>query len=357
MSIFSPVVDGTAVSLTERLRLRATVDRSIRGYLDAQGLLEVHVPSMVPVPGMEEHLTAFQVSSPHRSTWQPRWLHTSPEFAIKEMFGQIEADVYCLARVYRDEPTDRQHAPEFTMLEWYRHDADYHVLMRDVEALIRTVVQDVTGTQRPQLVGQHAAIDLDAPFRRISWVEAFAPFLSSDPLTARRNEWAEALRAHGIHPDADWDLETLCSMLWAEVIEATFVDQAVILYGFPADQAALARLSADDPQVAERFEVYVPGPWDRAPGWGGIEVANAFSELIDPVEQRARFERCMQRRSEMGVPPFSMPEDLLAGLEEMGTTAGIALGVDRMTLWIAQTLLGWDVSVYDFYCTRRDGVA
>lgn len=341
------------VPLQARLQLRASVDRAIRQVFDDLGLLEVHVPSLVPVPGMEDHLDAFEVRSPSRASWAPRWLHTSPEFAIKEVFGALDCDIYCLARVYRDEPSGPHHSPEFTMLEWYRHGADYHVLMDDTEAIIGAVVEAVLGTRRPKIFGQESSLDLGGPFRRVRWAEAFGPFVDMDPLHADRDAWARALAAHGHFVDPAWDRETLISMLWCEVIEPTFGSEPVFLIEFPADQAALALLAPHDERVAERFELYVPGPWERAPGWGGIELANAFSELIDPVEQRNRFERCITRRQELGVPVFPMPEDMLAGLASMRTTAGIALGVDRLTTWIAQTFLGWNVSVYDFFCTRR----
>lgn len=353
MSIFEPIADVSVVPLGERLRLRAAVDRAIRRFFEAEGLLEVHVPTMVPVPGMEEHLEAFQVHSTARTMWGPQWLHTSPEFAIKEVFSQLSSDVFCMARVYRDEPCGPHHSPEFTMLEWYRHHSDYRVLMEDTERLLRAVCREVLGTERPTTPDGSMTLRLDEGFRRVRWVDAFAPYITGDPLVASRDTWAEALASHGILVDAHWDRDTVLSMFWAEVIEPTFKDEAIFLIEFPADQAALARLSPHDPRVAERFELYVPGPWARPPGWGGVELANAFSELIDVDEQRTRFNACIQRRDALGMAGFDMPEDLLAGLEDLDPCAGIALGVDRLTTWLAQTFLGWDVAVYDFYATRR----
>lgn len=346
---------STTPTLRDRLRLRAGVDRAIRRFFEQEGFLEVHVPSIVPVPGMEDHLDAFAVQSPTRKNWAPRWLHTSPEFAIKECFGDLDEDVFCLARVYRDEPSGRHHSPEFTMLEWYRRDVDYHALMHDVEALVSTVAEELLGTTTVALVGDRGSIALGDPYERVRWCDAFAPFVAADPLSAPREAWEAALTRAEIYVDPAWDIETLSSMLWAEVIEPTFDRAPVFLTEFPASQAALARLSPHDSRVAERFELYLPGPWDRAPGWGGIELANAFSELIDPVDQRRRFEACIARREAGGLPVFPMPEDLLAGLHTMPQTAGIALGVDRLTLWFAQSVLGWDVTIHDFFCTRRGG--
>lgn len=343
----------SSVPLQKRLELRAQVDRTIRSVFEELGILEVHVPSMVPVPGMEEHLAAFQVTSSTRKTWAPRWLHTSPEFAIKEVFGELDSDIFCLARVYRDEPSGFHHAPEFTMLEWYRRGVNYDPLMADTELILRRVVHAVLGTTTPEFYNGHGHLDLEKPFPRLAWKDAFAPYLDEPPLTASRDSWARALTTHDHYVDPAWDKDTLSSMLWAEVIEPTFGNEALFLTEFPADQAALALLSPKDSRVAERFELYVPGPWERAPYWGGIELANAFSELIDPQEQRLRFERCIVQREAMAAPTFPMPEDMLAGLESMDTTAGIALGVDRLTAWIAQAFLGWDVSIYSFYCTRR----
>lgn len=353
MSMFSAASVSTSPSLEDRLLLRAAVDRAIRTFFDTQGMLEVHVPTMVPVPGMEEHLSAFKVHSTTRALWEPRWLHTSPEFAIKEVFSQIERDIYCMARVYRDEPCGPHHSPEFMMVEWYRHDVDYTVLMEDTEQLISAVLRAVLGTNSPRVHGQDLTLRFDRPIPRVRWVDAFAPYIDKDPLTASRDAWAQALESHGIVVSETWDRDTVLSMFWAEVIEATFAKEPIFLIEFPADQAALARLSPHDSRVAERFELYVPGPWDRHPGWGGVELANAFSELIDPVEQRQRFEACIEQRDALGVAPFPMPEDLLTGLETLGECSGIALGVDRLATWIGQTFLGWQVSVYDFYCTLR----
>lgn len=353
MSIFRAQDGDVPASLEQRLRLRAAVDRSIRAFFDGEAMLEVHVPTMVPVPGMEEHLEAFQVHSTARTTWGPQWLHTSPEFAIKEVFSQIQSDVYCLARVYRDEPCGPHHAPEFTMLEWYRHRTDYHSLMADTESLLRRVFTDILGTDTPRMVARDQIFRLDRPIRRVRWKDAFAPYIDEDPLTASRDAWAQALESHGISVDAHWDRETVLSMFWAEVIEATFGDEPIFLIEFPADQAALARLNPQDERVAERFELYVPGPWSRAPGWGGVELANAFSELVDVQEQRKRFTACIAQRDALGMAAFNMPEDLLSGLSALEPCAGIALGVDRLTTWIAQAFLGWDVSVYDFYATLR----
>lgn len=317
--------------------------------------MEVHVPSLVPVPGMEDHLDAFTVASPTRQQWAPRWLHTSPEFAIKEVFGALDCDIFCMARVYRDEPSGPHHSPEFTMLEWYRRDVDYTALMDDTEALLRDVVQATCGTLRPTLVDGRGALDLTGPFERRTWREVFDPFVDGDALNAPTDAWAAALQRAGIDVAPQWDRDTLMSMLWCEAIEPTLSDRPLFLTEFPAEQAALALLSPRDARVAERFELYVPGPWLRTPGWGGIELANAFSELIDPVEQRIRFEACREKRAGLGIPVFPMPEDMLVGLEAMPTTAGIALGVDRLTTWIAQAIFGWDVTVQSFFCTRRAG--
>lgn len=342
--------------LVERLRLRAKVDGAIRRFFDERGLLEVHVPSIVPVPGMEDHLDAFPLASLSRTSWGPFWLHTSPEFAIKERFGELGVDVYCMDRVYRDEPSGPHHSPEFTMLEWYRRDADYFVLMEDVEALICAVVEATVGDPTPTLVEGHGRVDLRQSWPRMTWQEAFAPFLDEDPLEADHDAWRRALERAGIFVDEDWDTETLQSMLWAELVEPAFGERPIFLIEFPASQASLARLRPDDGRVAERFEAYLPGRWERTPGWGGIEIANAFSELIDPIDQRRRFARCLEGRARSGAPLFPMPEDLLRGLESMPKTAGIALGVDRLTTWIAQSLLGWAVEVSDFYCTARRGL-
>ncbi len=332
-------------------RLRATLEKVIRSWCDESGLLEVFAPAIVQSPGMEPHLRAFEVRAVEAAD-HCGYLHTSPEYAIKSWLGHFDCDVFSLGRVFRDEPAGRMHWPEFTMLEWYRVDSDYEALMKDVESLFCTVCRAFGATDAVVLPAAGASISLHAPFERITWSDAMLRHAGvvddSDP-----DQLRAALARAGIKADRSWDAATLRSMVWCEVIEPHLgAPTPTFLTEFPARDAALARISEANPAVAERFEFYVRGSWERGLGVdaaGGIELANAFSELVDSTEQRQRFLAEEQLRRDRGLPVYPMPEAMLAGLDAMKPSAGIALGVDRLAVWLAEAFLGIRASVRDFY--------
>lgn len=319
----------------DRALFRARAERALRTTLDDLGLVEIATPTLVENPGLEPHLRAFPVVAAECAEVDGRWLHTSPEYAIKATLAELGHDVYTLARCYRDEPPTRWHHPEFTMLEWYRLDAPWTALMDDCERILRALVAAL-GPADPAL-----GRIVDRPFERLALSDAFARTLGvavdADPAVL-----AAACDRAGIDVDPSWDWETLFSVAWAEAIEPTLTERPVFLTGFPAAMAALARLCPDDPATAERFELYLP----RAEG--GLEVANAFGELVDADEQRRRFDADLRRRSEAGADAYPMPEPLLAGLAELPLTSGIALGWERVLCWLAERCRGWTTGVRDW---------
>jgi len=335
-------------SIQSCARLRATVLRAVRDWFHTHDFLEVDTPSIVPCPGMEPHLDAFAVPAQHATLPGPRWLHTSPEYAIKATFGALDTHVFTLARCYRDEPTTRWHYPEFTMLEWYRRDASFEDLMVDTEALIRHILHAVAAPLPLPLHGAEP-IAWDAPFDRRTVAQAVHDVTGLDALPETDAELATCLRALGLDVGHDWDWESAFTVLYTDLIEPHIGwPRPTFLTHYPARLAALARRTPTDPTCAERFELYLPGTWDRSPYRGGIEIANAFSELIDPVEQRARFEDEAKLRARLGRAVYPMPEPLLRGLSSMPETAGIALGVERLLVWLAETVFGERAQVSDF---------
>ncbi len=256
--------------------------RASRAFFDARDFAEVQVPLRVPNPGMEPHLDAFIVGE--------AWLHTSPEYALKKALGQGLERVYSLGPAFRDEPASRTHSPEFTMLEWYEVGLDLPGLMDQTEAL----------------VGACAAV-LSKPlpsFERMRVREAFQRYAGVDP-------WASPM------PLGDY------FQCFLDEVEPR-LPEACFLWGYPASQAALARIDPADPSTALRFELYL----------GGLELANAFDELTDPVEQRARFEREQAERRALGTVVYPIDEALLEALGRMRPTCGIALGFDRLLMWL-----------------------
>lgn len=316
-------------SLRERAVLRARCERALRDHFDRTEVLEIHVPSLVLSPGLDRYIRAFQVPTVDAHGFGHRFLHTSPEFAIKATLAELGGDVFTLCRAYRDEPLTAQHHPEFTMLEWYRQGVDYTTLMDDCEHIVAAVLGACGGdTELP-------------PFERVTVHDAFMKSLGV-PATCDAKTLVEACLARGVDADPTWDWDTAFTVAYAELVEPSLPAAPTFLYAFPKAMAALARLCPDDPTVAERFELYLPTTS------GPIEIANAFSELVDPVSQRARFEADIAARAAQSLPPHPMPEAMLDGLIALGPTAGIALGWERLLRWAARVGLGWDTTVADW---------
>ncbi len=319
--------------------------RTIRDWFFHHGVVEVEVPMMVPSPGMEPHLRAFALSPQEATQLGARYLHTSPEYAIKTVLGALEFDVYTMVRSFRDEPLGRMHHPEFTMLEWYRQGVDYHALTDDVEGLIRTLAEVL---ELPQTLIAPAAVELWSPFERITCEEAFQRYVGVSLRDVTVSELATAAAANGVDADERWGWDGLFTVLYAECVEPRLGSpRPTFITEFPRSQAALARLKPGDPAVAERFEFYLAGAWDRPPYRGGIELANAFSELTDAEEQAERFEAERANRRAAGLPVYPMPAEMLKGVATMRPTAGIALGVERLLVWLWEAKTSERISVAD----------
>lgn len=293
------------------LEARARMNRAVRAFFDARSLLEVETPIAVPSPGLEPHLEPFATEEvgPDR-TRTTLYLHTSPEYAMKRLLGRGIGSVYQLARVFRNGERSATHAPEFTLLEWYRQPGTLEALMDDVEGLLAAVAEAVGGPWR------------SAPAERLTVSEAFARVGLGDPLD-HLDDPEGLRRALAVDPVEGDTWDDVFFRAWLDRVEPWLAGRPVcIVSGFPAPMAALARLDPGDPRRAERFEVYL----------GGLEVANAFGELSDPAEQRRRFEADQALRRARGavVPPID--EGLLDDLPGMGRVAGIALGLDRLLM-------------------------
>ncbi|GAJ29546.1 EF-P lysine aminoacylase EpmA [Acidomonas methanolica] len=310
----------TGAPLGDRLPLlhrRAALLRGVRGFFDARGYVEVETPYVVPSPGEEVHLRCFrtELERPDGGK-ETRFLHTSPEFAMKRIVAATGLRVFQMARVWRNGEASALHAPEFTMLEWYRPGAGLADLMDETEALLRALLP-------PKLDRREGELSIAAPFERLTMAEAFARHVGVD-LLAIGEDAAALAAASGTRLRAGETWEDLFFRLLLERIEPRIGrDRPCFLTHWPSAQAALARRDPADPRVALRFELYA----------GGIELANAFEELTDPVEQRARFEADRARR--MTLHPdqnWSLDEAFLSELGAMPPCSGIALGFDRLVL-------------------------
>jgi lysyl-tRNA synthetase class 2 len=290
------------------LRRRGLLTAATRSFFTARGYMEVETPYAVPAPGEEVHLRPFAVKP------GALYLHTSPEFAMKKLLAGGAGPIFQLARVWRDEPVSGTHAPEFTLLEWYRPGASMNDLMDEVECLLRAVLP-------PKIKWRGTSVAL-AKFERLTVAEAFFRYVGADILATANDAPALAVAA-GVKLRDNEDWEDLFFRLLLERIEPHIGRSSpTFLTHWPAAQAALARRDPADPRVAERFELYICG----------MELANAFVELTDAAEQRARFIEDRARRHATYGPDWAMDENFLAAIATLPPCAGIALGFDRLAM-------------------------
>ena len=310
------------------LHARARVVRAIRRWFEDQGFVEVETGILQSSPGNETHLHALgtSIEGPDGKRRQV-YLHTSPEFACKKLIAAGETRIFTLARVFRDKERGALHHPEFTMLEWYRAHAGYETLMEDCAAVLALAAKacDVT-----KLRWRGREADPFATLSRLSVADAFSGLAGIDLMTAldgprdvAHAKLAGAARDAGVRVAKDDDLSDIFSRIVTEKIEPHLgIGNATILFDYPISQAALARPKPSNPRFAERFELYACG----------VELANAFGELIDAREQRRRFEADMAEKERRYGERYPIDEDLLAALDLMPPTSGIALGLDRLLL-------------------------
>ncbi|MFN8832086.1 MAG: EF-P lysine aminoacylase EpmA [Labrys sp. (in: a-proteobacteria)] len=310
------------------LLVRTRLKAALRAYFEAEGFLEVEASILQRSPGNETHLHAFRTERIWPDlTRETLYLHTSPEFSAKKLIAAGERRIVDFARVFRNRERSPIHANEFTMVEWYRAGETYDALMKDC-ARILAIAAEAGG--RTRFAFGDRSIDPFAPPERVTLAEAFATHAGIDLLatldldgTPRREDLAEAARRAGIRLAEDDSWSDIFSRVLVEKVEPNIGrGRATILCEYPAPEAALARRSARDPRVSERFELYACG----------LELANAFGELTDPVEQRARFEADMDQKERLYGERYPIDEDLLEALSVMPPTSGIALGFERLAM-------------------------
>jgi lysyl-tRNA synthetase class 2 len=282
-----------------KLQARARAVTAARTFFAEEGFLEIETPVRVPAPGVDLHLDAIPASG--------GYLITSPELHMKRLLVAGLPRVFQMARASRRDELGVWHEPEFSMLEWYRAFTGLEAVIADTEQILRRVALAVSGTA--QLFGANGqAYALDLPFPRVTVREAF------------REHAGIADAVDLAHSDESRYFELLVNQVEPSLARES---RPVILWKYPANQAALARLSPEDPSVAERFELYV----------GGVELCNGFDELTDATEQRARFEQDCARRADEGRPVYPIDEQFLSALSAgMPRAGGNALGFDRLVM-------------------------
>ena len=308
------------------LKARGRIAIAARAFFQAEGFEEVETACLQVSPGNEVHLRAFATdlvagdgSASHM------YLHTSPEFACKKLLAAGEERIFTFARAFRNGERSALHHPEFTMLEWYRARAPYATIMLDCVALARAAAE-AAGAR--MLSWRGAAADPFAEPEFLTVAEAFSRHAGLDLMAALddRPALAEAARRLEIRVADDDDWSDLFSKILNVAIEPQLGrGRLTLLTEYPAREAALARLKPSDPSVSERFEMYACG----------VELANGFGELVDPQEQRMRFEAAMAEKRKRYGAVYPIDADFLAALEIMPEASGVALGFDRLVMLAA----------------------
>ncbi len=308
------------------LLARGRIVAALRAWFSGQDFVEVDTAVLQVAPGNEIHLHSFATTlAAPDGTPSRLYLRTSPEFACKKLLAAGERRIVEFAKVFRNRERGALHHPEFTLVEWYRAGERYETLMGDCIALLRTAAR-AAGTRQLTFRGRSA--DVFAEPERLSVAEAFARFAGIDLLATLpdgvpdRELFAGAAAAAGIRIGDDDTWGDIFSRVLVERIEGKLgIGRATILDEYPAALSALAQ-QADDPRVAERFELYVCG----------VELANGFGELNDAAEQHRRLEREMAEKQRIYGERYPIDEDFIAALAQMPPACGVALGLDRLVM-------------------------
>ena len=276
------------------LEKRARIVSAVRAFFDGLGFVEVETPVRIEAPAPEPHIDCPAVPAP--SDGSVSYLRASPELQMKRLLAAGMARIYQIGPCFREGERGARHNPEFTMIEWYRRQANYFDILSDVEGLLRHLASVDRREGAPPIPVP--------PFQRITVRDAYAQWAGWDPWTA-------------------WDQDRFDFDMATKIEPALKAEGAVFLMDYPPQAASLARVRGD---VAERWELYL----------NGVELANCFSELCDPDEQRRRFVAAREERRALGEADYPLDEAFLSALGAIGSAAGVALGIDRL----AMALLG-----------------
>lgn len=284
----------TAGDAYRRLKLKADLIRSIRSFFNKHDYLEVDTPLLCPELIPEAHIEPVFIDK--------LYLQASPELCMKRLLSAGFERIFQICKCFRKHERGLLHLPEFTMLEWYTRNNDYNDLMNQCSELIRTAAEKILGTQDLQYQGH--AVDLESPWLKISVKDAFEQYADISLASALQQDCFDEVISFQIEP------------AFKKIYSPVF------LYDYPASQASLSKLHPKKPDTAQRFELYI----------AGIELANGFTELNDPSEQRQRLVKENHLRVQQGKQAAKIPEKFLADLAKMPEAAGIAMGIERLAM-------------------------
>lgn len=297
------------------LRQRSAIIDKIRAFFAARGVLEVETPLLCSATATDPHINSFGVLIENNAGEPPAlpgvkvwYLQTSPEFPMKRLLVQGIGSIYQISKAFRASERGRFHNPEFTLLEWYREGFNHHQLMDEIDELMYDIL-------------------CTPPADRITYAEAFYTYLGVDPFQSTIDDLRTCAKDQNFVDLENYKNES--KDFWLQLLMSHYIEphlgknKPVFVIDFPSSQAALAKINAENPLLADRFELY----------FKGVELANGYHELCDAKEQRARFSSDIDYRVKHGMAQVPMDERLLAALEEgMPAAAGVALGVDRLVM-------------------------
>lgn len=292
----------------ETLKKRALILEKIRLFFKAQNILEVETPLLGSATATDPYIQSFEtkLTEPGKKNTRKLYLQTSPEFPMKRLLAAGIGPIYQICKAFRNEESGKLHNPEFTMLEWYRPGFDHHDLMDEMNLFLKQILNtaDANRFTYQSLFLTH--LDIDPHRASILELQKHAKKLglNVEGSTLDKDGWLQMMMNHYIEPELGKN-------------EPTFV------YDFPSSQAALAKITNTTPPVAERFEVYIQG----------LEIANGYHELADPIEQKKRFEQDLVKRHALQYSEVSIDNRLIAALTHgFPRCAGVALGIDRLIM-------------------------
>lgn len=316
------VIPGLTVKMEIRsvIKARAAMEEAVRVWFNDEGFVQVTTPIAVPHPNLDPSVRPVPVSiRDFHGRLAHLWLHTSPELSMKKLLAMGSGSIYQIGPVFRDGERTRLHRWEFTMLEWYRVNADYEDAIRDTIRVFRTACRAVTGGERVNFGGLE--FDLSEPWEESTMAEAFLRYAGLESWDA--DEMHQILEGMGSPVERGSTVEDLFFQLYLEKVEPELgVLRPAIVKDFPAFLGTMAGPKPGSPDVLERFEVYI----------GGVEVANGYTELREPGILRERMESAADDLAGDGVEGLSVDEDFLEAMVKMPPCAGVSVGMDRLAM-------------------------
>ncbi len=307
-------------NLQQVLRARAAMEKAVRAYFTAEGFVEVTTPIALPHPNLDPNVVPVPVSIRDFSGFpSPLWLHTSPELSMKKLLSMGSGSIFQIGPVFRDGEKTRLHRQEFSMLEWYRTGADYRDVIKDLVNIFRAAADAVRGSEVIEYSGK--AFDLGSPWEEITMAEAFRSFAGIDSWNLE--ELQKSLEKSGGSSGPFSSVQNLFFKVYVERVEPELGrDRPVIVKDFPAFLGTMARPSAGNPEVLERFESYI----------GGVELANGYTELADREELGRRMETARLGLEAAGTRGLTVDRDFLEAMAQMPPCAGVSVGMDRLAM-------------------------